>query len=347
MEKNKVKLNWPLVGNSHIFEFLAKSLYKKNISGSYIFTGPANIGKTTAAYFFARSLVCESADQLVLPCDLCPACSQSAKGIHSDIYLIKKEPDKKNISIDQVRDFIKSLSLSSFFNSYKIGIIKSAESLSENAVNALLKTLEEPKTKVVIILTVTDFEVLPKTIISRSQILRFQPVSGDSIYDDLIKNHQASRSQAKNFSRLCAGRPALALKFIENKAYYENYSAQVQAFTEFMGRDVNQRFKVIENILGAKNLGQESARSAGEIIDIWQNLARDLMLVELSLADLIQHQAFAKDLAAVKNKLSLPNGQSNLKFVIGLIGALKQAKAYIGANVNPKLALENLAVNIA
>lgn len=339
MEKANIRLNWPLVGNRHIFEFLAKSLANKNISGSYIFAGPSDIGKNTAAYYFARSLVCEAADQLVLPCGQCPACREAAKGIHGDVYLIEKEEDKKNISIEQIRDFVRSLGLSSFLNSYKIGIIKGAEALSEGAVNALLKTLEEPKIKVVIILTVIDLEVLPQTIISRSQILRFRPVKSDLIYDDLIKNHGAQRSQAKNFSRLSAGRPALALKFLEDKEYYENYKTKVFSFIKLLNPDINERFAAIENILGKNARGQESFKSAGKIIDIWQNLARDLVLLELALVDLIQHQAFAEELAAIKDKI-------NLKSLLNLIEALKQAKEYLANNVNAKLTLENVAANI-
>jgi len=339
MADQKIKSNWPLIGNGHIFEFLTKSLANKNISSSYIFTGPTGLGKATAANFFAQSLICESKDKLTLPCGKCPACREAAKGIHSDIYLIAKAADKKNISLEQIRDFIRSLGLSSFLNSYKIGIIKGAEALSEGAVNALLKTLEEPKARVVIILTVTDFEVLPKTIISRSQILRFQPVKSDVIYDDLIKNHGAQRSQAKNFSRLCAGRPALALKFLEDKEYFGNYKADVLAFIKLLSPDINERFKVVEDILGKNARGQEAVKSVGKIIDVWQNLTRDLLLLELDLVDLVQHQSFAKDLAAVKNKLSL-------KSLLSLIGVLKQAKEYLANNVSPKLALENVAASI-
>ena len=339
MEEIKSKSNWPLIGNGHIFEFLAKSLANRKISGSYIFTGPVGLGKATAANFFAQSLICESKDKLTLPCGKCPACREAAKGIHSDIYLIKKEADKKNISIEQIRDFVRSLGLSAFRNSYKIGIIDGAEALSEGAVNALLKTLEEPKIKVVIILTVVDFEVLPKTIISRSQILRFQPVKSDMIYDDLIKNHGAQRSQAKNFSRLAAGRPALALKFLEDKEYYENYKTEVQSFVELLSLDINERFKAIENILSGSGRGQEAVKSAGKIIDVWQNLTRDLILLELDLVDLIQHQAFTKELAMVKNRL-------NLKLLLNLVGVLKQTKEYLANNVNPKLTLENVAASI-
>lgn len=339
MKTEVAKSSWPLVGNRHIFEFLSKSLAKKNISGSYIFTGPANLGKTTAAHFFARSLVCETKDQSTSPCGRCQACLEAAKNIHSDIYLIKREEYKKNISIEQVRDFIRNLSMSSFLNSYKIGIIKGAENLSAGAVSALLKTLEEPKIKVVIILTVTDLESLPKTIISRSQILRFRAVASNIIHDELIKNHKASRSQAKNFSRLAAGRPALALKFMEDKEYYENYKTYVKSFVGLLSLDINERFRSIEDVLGKDAKGQEAVESAGGIIDIWQNLARDLMLMELNLTDLIQHEAFIKELEAVKNKL-------NLKLLLNLINILKQSREYLAANVNPRLALESVAVSM-
>jgi len=236
--------------------------------------------------------------------------------------------------------------MSSFLNSYKIGIIKGAENLSEGAVSALLKTLEEPKIKVVIILTVTDPEALPKTIISRSQILRFRAVASDIIHDELIKNYQASRSQAKNFSRLAAGRPALALKFIKDKEYYESYKICVKSFAGLLDSDINERFGAIENILGKDVRGQEAVNRAAGIIDIWQSLTRDLMLMELNLADLIQHEAFAKELEALKNKLNLPTGQAGLPSLLNLINVLKQGREYLSANVNPRLALENVAVSI-
>ena len=338
MKIDTAKPNWPLIGNGHIFEFLAKSLAKNNVSGSYIFTGPTDLGKSTAAYFFAKSLVCDDADGSRRPCGKCSACLEAAKNIHSDIYLIEKPEDKKNISVDQVRDFIRNLGMSSFLNSYKIGIIKGAENLSEGAVNALLKTLEEPKIKVVIILTVTDFESLPKTIISRSQILRFRSVASDIIHDELIKNYKVSRSQAKNFSRLSAGRPASALKFFQDKEYYENYEELVKSFTGLLNSNINERFSAIENILGKDARGQEAVNRAAGIINIWQNLARDLMLMELNLADLIQHEAFDKELEALKNKL-------NLKALLNLINVLKQGREYLAANVNPKLVLENVAVS--
>lgn len=338
MKTEIAKVNWPIVGNNHIFEFLAKSLANGNVAGAYIFAGPANLGKTAAARFFAQSLVCESNQRATLACGQCPACAQAAKNIHGDIYYVKKEPAKKNISVEQIRDFIRSLSLSSFLNSYKIGIIKDAENLSEAAVNALLKTLEEPKIKVVVILTVTDFEALPKTILSRSQILRFGAVAAEVIYDDLIKNHGAKRSQARNFSRLSAGRPALALKFFEDKEYYESYKAYVKSFAEFLQPDINRRFSAIEDILGKEARGQEAVKAAAGVLSVWRNLIRDLMLMKLNLAELVQHQVFIKELEELKDKF-------DLKKLLNLVGVLRESREYLAANVGPKLALESAAVS--
>ncbi|MBU0646830.1 MAG: hypothetical protein ABIE46_02200 [Patescibacteria group bacterium] len=338
MEKSKIKLDWPLVGNKCIIDFLTKSLANNKVAGSYIFAGPDNLGKTTVANFFAQSLICLTRDKQGTPCGQCLSCQQISKGIYGDIYLINREKDKKNISIEQIRDFIRTLSLSSFLNSYKIGIIKHAEDLSLEAVSALLKTLEEPKIKVVIILITSCLEVLPATIVSRSQILKFHPLSSDVLYDYLIKYHQVSRSAAKNFSRLCLGRPALAIKFLEDKDFFENYKKKVEAFLSFADININKRSIAIEELIGKEAKGQESVRLAIRSIEVWQGLTRDLLFLFFGQDDLIQHQMFIEELQLMRHKMSV---QSLFK----LIDLLKQAKEFIKANVSPKLALENVAIS--
>lgn len=329
------KSEWPLVGNSHIFEFLSKSMEKNSIAGSYVFAGPEDLGKSTAAYFFARCLICEDKNAGSLACGKCKACVKAEKGAYSDIYLIKKPEDKKNISIEQIRDFIRSLGMSSFLNSYKIGIIKGAEAMSESAINALLKTLEEPKRKVVIILTVSNIEFLPKTILSRSQIMNFLPVKSSDIYDDLVKNRKAARSRAKDLSRLAAGRPALALKFLQEREYLEDYEKIARLFFGLLNRDINERFGAINKAVDKKTRPSEAAKT----IQIWRNMARDLMLMKLNLPDLIQHERFASELEPAKNRLEL-------KFLLNLIDVLKQSEEYIAANVNPRLAMDSVAAGI-
>jgi DNA polymerase-3 subunit delta' len=359
------KLSWPLAGNKHIVDFLSKSVKSNNLAHSYVFCGPDNLGKTTTAAFFAQILLCENrirelsskasefSFKRVTPCGQCSSCrkfllgSTEAKekgevdlsGAHSDFYLIKKEKDKKNISIEQIREFIRKLGMSSFMNSYKVGIVKHANSLTIEAANALLKTLEEPKGKVVIILITSDIEAIPTTIVSRSQVLKFSPVSASEIYDYLVKDYGAARSMAKSFSLLCSGRPALAVKFLQDKEFYESYIERAKVFLSFFSQDINRRFDAIEKITKTQESAQETVKLAGSIIEIWLGLARDLLFIEFGRKDLIQHKVTEEEILDAKQKLKLGD-------LLNIINVLRQAREHLSANVNPKLILEQVAISI-
>lgn len=346
-----IELNWPLLGNQHVVNFLSRTLESDQVSGSYIFVGPDDLGKTTVASYFAYSLLCQNRSKGgVLPCGACPSCRQHKLGlspaqedslasVHADLHVIKREKDKKNLSIEQVRELISELSLSSFLNSYKIGIIKHADSMSDEAANSLLKTLEEPRDKVVVILIATELANLPQTIVSRSQVLRFRSVSNDVIYQYLIKEYGAGRSQAKNLARLSLGRPALAVKFFEDKEFYDAYVERTQTLLSFWRSDLNGRFAAIAEMLGTKATGQEAVTLSRRILETWQGLARDLILFHSGQKDLVQHEIALAELEAVSRSLPLAS-------VFKLFESIRKAEDYLRANVSPKSVLESVAMAV-
>lgn len=352
-KKNTIKINWPTVGNNHITDYLEKSLAKDDLSGVYIFSGPDNLGKTTLANIFAKAVLCQDKEEGIIPCGKCASCASLSPGrkagdsfeeadlgvIHGDLHLIKKEKDKKNISIEQIREFIRKLNLSSFLNSYKIGIIKHAHCLSDEAANALLKTLEEPRDKVIIILVTSKIETLPGTIISRAKIFNFKQAPKDVIYDFLIKNRQAPRSAAKNFSHMCLGRYALAIKFLEDKDFHDEYLSKVNIFINFMNQNIIDRINAVETLFKSEDVGQEISARAGRTIEVWNGVIRDLILLEYNLKDLVQHEIALDDLMKIKEKI-------NFRKLIDINLSLDSARKQLGANVNPRLVLENVAVNI-
>jgi len=359
-KKNEQKSSWPLVGNRHIVDFLSRSIANNKVASAYIFLGPQDLGKTTLANFFAKTLLCQNkvkqrGEGALLPCGNCASCrafnkilagstlekEDSSDIAHGDFHFVKREEDKKNISIEQIRIFINDLGLSSFFGSYKVGIIKEAESLSIEAANALLKTLEEPKEKVVIVLVADNLESIPQTIVSRSQVLNFYPVKTDIIHDYLVEEKKVSRGMAKNFSRICLGRPALATKFLEDKDFYKDYLEKANIFLSFGGQDINERLEGMGKLIGPNAYGQEYSQLALKILEIWQGVARDLLLLDFGREDLIQHQAVSEEL----NKQKLKFGRSAGEF-LKIIKNLEKGKRYVKANVNPRLVLENIAVNI-
>jgi DNA polymerase III subunit delta' len=350
MEKQDWDKNgWPLCGNRPIVGFLEKSLSSSQIAGAYIFSGPRDLGKTATAIFFAKSLLCQNSKNggSPLACGRCASCRQmqndssaddGLRMMHGDFHLLCRETDKKNISVEQVREFIRIMEMSSFMNSYKIGIIKDANELSEGAANALLKTLEEPREKVAIILTVSHLDNIPATIASRCQILNFLPVPFSDIYDYLVNRLDCPRSEAKNIARLSLGRPALAAKFWEDKEFYQSYKEKAELFLSFFKDDINERLRAAESAVGSKE-EDDKTESAANIIGIWQGVARDLLSLYTNNGDLIQHEIWREELGQISSRLG---GQR----LLAISKSLESGKDYLSANVNPRLVLENIAVSI-
>jgi DNA polymerase-3 subunit delta' len=349
MENKNLTLKWPHVGNGHIIEYLERLLLNKyngkteQLAGTFIFNGPEDLGKTTVATSFAKFLLCQ-ADFSQSDCD-CESCrfflqAESKQDlIHGDFHIVKKNDDKKNISVEKIRELINILNMSSFLNSFKIGIIKNADSLSEKAANALLKTLEEPKKNVVIILITNDLDAIPATIKSRAKVLNFLPVPVDIIYDHLLKDGKAKRDEAKIISRMSFGRPALAMKLFQNKEYYQKNLQQVEMFFNFLDQDLNERLMAINNLWTTKKNNQDEVREARKILELWEGLIRDGFLFKYSNNFLMQNSQFAVMFKKFSNL-------RNLSEMIKLLNNIKIAKNYLIANVNFKTVIENVAVQV-
>jgi DNA polymerase-3 subunit delta' len=328
MEKDPKKMAWPAIGNEAAIEFLSRSLSNEKIAQTYIFTGPDDLGKSTIALAFAKNLQGEEA------------------GFNSDLHILEAAEDKKSISIEQVREFIKILNLSSFLNSYKIGIIKQADLLSEEAKSALLKTLEEPSEKTVIILLVSDENNLPKTVLSRAQILYFYPVKAAIIYDYLIKECGANRSLAKDLANLVLGRPLKALHFLENADHYAAYLVKAETIINFFKEDLNTRLNNLDKIYNDKTYSKQATISAREILEISEGVMRDLLLLSLGNDDLIQHQMLKEKLIEAKAMIVGVHGDESGVFILNKLRLISEARKYLDSNVNPRLVLEQLLINL-
>ncbi|MFZ4631924.1 MAG: AAA family ATPase [Patescibacteria group bacterium] len=330
MAKAEVKpkeYSWPSIGNEKAIEFLNRSLESDKLAQTYVFIGPEELGKSTIALAFAKNL------------------QGTYDGFNSDLYVLTPEAGKKSIGIEQVREFIKMLNLSSFLNSYKIGLIKEADLLTEEAKSALLKTLEEPKDKVVIILLVNTEESLPATILSRSQKLYFYPVPAATIYDYLIANYGANRSEAKDLANLALGRPLKAIRYLENPELYKSYLEEAEKFLSLFSLDINARLKILDSIFSDRTYSRQASEEALNILLMAEGLLRDLLLLGLEQKDRLQHLVL---LSALEKSLASFGGEPEEK-VRGILNRLKliaQAKEYLSSNVNPRLILEQLIINL-
>ena len=170
-----------LVGQEHVTRTLSEALKRGRIAHAFLFTGIRGVGKTTAARILARCLNCErgpTAD----PCGECAACVEIRAGRALDVSEIDGATYRK---IDDARAIIENLSYRPARDRFKIYIIDEAHQLTDQAFNALLKTLEEPPAHVKFILATTEPQKMPETILSRLQRYDFRRIPFATIYERL------------------------------------------------------------------------------------------------------------------------------------------------------------------
>src|SRR5487761_1085098 len=170
-----------LVGQEHVTRTLAQALKSGRIAHAFLFTGIRGVGKTTAARIMARCLNCEKGPTPD-PCGECAACLEIRAGAALDVVEIDGATYRK---IDDARAIIENLSYRPARDRFKIYIIDEAHQLTDQAFNALLKTLEEPPPHGKFILATTEPQKMPETILSRLQRYDFRRIPFAVIFDRL------------------------------------------------------------------------------------------------------------------------------------------------------------------
>jgi len=174
-----------LVGQKFISITLKQALSTKKIAPAYLFNGPRGTGKTSSARIFAKSLNCQAFDQPTInPCCKCELCRQITDGNALDIVEIDAA---SNTGVENIREIIERARFAPTQARWKVYVIDECHMLSTAASNALLKTIEEPPSRVVFILATTNPERVLNTIQSRCQKFDFRRINSNDIFKHLAK----------------------------------------------------------------------------------------------------------------------------------------------------------------
>jgi DNA polymerase-3 subunit gamma/tau len=172
-----------VVGQDAIIKTLINSLDNNRLAHAYLFSGLRGAGKTSTARIFAKALQCDKGPTSN-PCEVCENCVMANENRHIDIIEMDAASNRK---IEDIRELIEHTKYKPSLGKYKIFIIDEVHMLTNEAFNALLKTLEEPPSYVKFIMATTDPLKLPATILSRVQHFRFNKVNEKIIENYLIK----------------------------------------------------------------------------------------------------------------------------------------------------------------
>lgn len=297
---------------------LLEAVRKGQLSSAYLFVGPPGIGKKLVALNFAKFLVCRARNNaLGSACGVCPACKKVDNLQHPDIFLISGEAvdneeadeNKAVIKIEHIREVLKRSYLMPYEAEYKVFIIEGAENMTEDASNAILKTLEEPSRNTIFILIAKSEKMLLPTIVSRCKRFRFNAPTFKETKEILMEDYHLDEEKAHFAAYFCEGRIAEALG-AAGEDILKDKNAVIDAFLK---QSVN--FK-----------GRLDARRGLSIFLGW---LRDLCMLKSGYAFLINSDR-KEDLAVLKDKYSLKELEEKIDFI-------SEAMMYLERNINVRL----------
>lgn len=294
-----------VIGHRKILDFLNRSIKNGKVSHSYLFVGPDNIGKFRVAQEFISKL-----------CRV----ELASLSNNPDISIIEQEGGVGDIKINQIRQLKHYLSLSPYELEYKIAILDNVSYLNREAANALLKTLEEPSGKTVLILIASEIKKILPTIISRCQIIRFYPVSEKEMISGFNKVSD-NVVLIKEAIELSAGRPGLVIKMLDDEDYYLERQGILNDLKQLIDYDLVQKFEYVKEI---------SKEKSANILNEWLFYFRENLRYKLGI---LSESVFKSDFSV--NKLHII-----IKKIIFTKNLIEDT------NVNNLLAMENLLLAI-
>lgn len=319
-----------VIGHERIISYLSRANSSGRLAHAYLFEGMEHLGKMTVAEIFASLLL---------------GLEEGKKDklyAHPDFLFLDLKADpktgrlKKNIGIEDVRELTHRLTLSSMTGGAKVAIIGSADTLSVEAANAMLKTLEEPARRTFLILVARTKESLPKTVISRLQIMRFTGVPYE-IVEKGLTIRGVKEKLAQTVSKLSFGRPGVALTLSLDTNSVGLYGEDVKRDLSLMSGPLLARFKFVEKFVSDKSL--DSREMAAVILDRFELLLRDMLGLRLGAREIILNDFAEEEMAARARSFSSRDLLWRLKNVAA-------TRAVISENISPRWALENFFLNL-
>ena len=331
-----------IIGQKEAKKLLKNAVKSGNHSHAYIFSGEKGSGKMMLAEAFATMLQCENPNEDA--CLECHSCKQSISRNNPDIIYVNRESGKANIGVDVVREqIVNDVSIKPYSNKYKIYIVDEAESMNQQAQNALLKTIEEPPEYAIIILLTANHNSFLQTILSRCVLIQMKPVDNESIKTILKTKCETVDYQANMVASFAQGNvgKAIALasdtNFNEVKNKIVSICKRASKMEEFqISTEVNEIKEIRKAEDDADKKDDSPERFEGfinQMLDLITLWFKDVLLYKATLND--EYILFKEDSFDIHEQAD----RCSYYGLNQIIEAVNEARARLNANVNFELTI--------
>lgn len=321
-----------IIGQENVKKHLQMGISQGNISHAYIINGETGSGRRLLASALTKTLLCQHPTKEGDACGVCKSCIQADSNNHPDVRFITHE--KASISVDNIREqLVNDITIKPYNSTYKIYILPEADKMTEQAQNALLKTIEEPPAYAVIILLTDTVESLLETIRSRCIILNTRPLDKDAIKQYLVKNLQMEPERAEIAAGFCQGNVGKAIHFASSEDFQETKADTLRLVKEIDTMDITDMVSMI------KELNQRKGK-IDEYLDLMLLWYRDVLMFKVTKdANILLYR---EEYKAISRQASLRNYED----IENIINAIDKAKVRLHANVNFETAIELLLLAV-
>jgi DNA polymerase-3 subunit delta' len=323
-----------VVGHRQACALLERAALTNQVGHAYLLTGPEQIGKTTLARAFVTLLQCTGrAAVMAEPCGACLACRKIAHGNHPDVTLVEPPAGKRWLPVESIRDIVHEAGLEPYEGRWRAFILPGAERMQAAPMNALLKTLEEPPPRVLLVLTSAEPEVLLPTLVSRCQQVPIHPLTHHEVAQALVERWGVDQTEAQELAGLAGGRLGWAVNAHALPELRQERAALIEQVIALAQARRGTRLRLVAALAG----DAESARVA---VDVWALWWRDVLLGALGADQLL---STASEGGTVARRLGRAIGPEAAE---AFLRRLLTARRQLDQNANPRLALEVLALDM-
>lgn len=320
-----------ILGHEQIIAHFQNARKLGKVGHAYILNGPDRSGKRLLAEAFAETLQCEEGE--MSPCHHCRSCKQAESKNNPDIIDVRHEKPN-TISVDDIRtQVVNTVDVRPYACRYKVYLIDEAEKMNAQAQNALLKTIEEPPSYVVILLLTNNADLFLPTILSRCVRLDLTAVPDEKIREFLMKQHQVPDYEAELCVAFAQGNVGKALSLATSEDFHEIRHTVVSLLKKI------DRLDVADVVSAVKSLNDYKL-TIDDFFDICLIWFRDVLLYKATRE--IDSLTFRDELALIKKQADSHSYQG----IEAIMEAIGKARTRLAANVSFDLTMELLLLTI-